>query len=60
MVGRIERALQANEYTLGIFFDIEGAFDNTSCQALDENKVHRVVTAWIINMLKYRAITVKI
>jgi len=63
MVGRIERALQANEYTLGVFFDIEGAFDTTSCQsvkqALDEKKVHRVVSAWIINVLKHRIIMVK-
>ena len=46
--GRIERALKASEYTLGVFFDIEGAFDNTSCQsvkrALDEKKVHRVLS----------------
>jgi len=59
MVGRIERVLQANEYTLGVFFDIEGAFD-TSCQsvkqALNEKKIHRVVSAWIINMLKHRII----
>jgi len=34
MVGRIEWALQANEYTLGVFFDIEAAFDNTSCQSV--------------------------
>jgi len=63
-VGRTERALQANEYTLGVFFDIEGAFDNTSCQsvkqALDEKKVHRAISsAWIISMLKHRIIMVK-
>jgi len=62
-VGRIERALQANEYTLGVFFDIERAFDNTSCQsvkqALDEKKVHRAINAWIISMLKHRIIMVK-
>jgi len=61
MVGRIERALHANEYTLGVFFDIEGAFDNTSCQsveqALDEKKVHQVVSAWKINMLDRYSLT---
>ena len=45
MVGRIKQALQANEYALGVFFDIEGAFGNTPCQsvkqALDEKKVHK-------------------
>jgi len=63
MVGRIERALQANEYALGVFFDIEGAFDNTSCQsvkqALDEKKVHRAISAWRISMLKHRIIMVE-
>ena len=64
MVGRIERALQANKYNLGVFFDVEGAFDNTSCQsvkqALDEKKVHRAISAWIIRMLKHRIIMLKI
>jgi len=45
LVGRIEKALGARKYSLGgVFFDIEGAFDNTSCKsirlALDEWKVH--------------------
>ena len=48
-MGRIEQALQANEYALVVFFDIEGASDNTSCQsvkqALDENKVYHVISA---------------
>ena len=30
LVGRIERALNAKEYTLGVLFDIEEAFDNTT------------------------------
>jgi len=63
MVGRIERALEENEYTLGVFFDIEGASDNTSCQsvkqALDEKKLHRAINAWIISMLKHRIIMVQ-
>ena len=29
LVGRIEKALDAKEFALGIFFDIEGAFDIT-------------------------------
>jgi len=32
LIGRIEKALDAKEYALGIFFDIEGAFDNTPQQ----------------------------
>jgi len=34
LVGRIERALDAKEYTLGVFFDIEGAFDNTTVDSI--------------------------
>jgi len=34
LVGRIERALDANEYTFGVFFDIEGAFDNTTMDSI--------------------------
>jgi len=34
LVGRIEKALDAKEFALGIFFDIEGAFDNTPCYAV--------------------------
>jgi len=30
LVCRIKWALEATEYTLGVFFDIKGAFDNTS------------------------------
>jgi len=63
LVGRIERALDAREYALGVFFDIQGAFDNTTCtsikQALDEWKVHRSVRDWIIAMIKHRTVTVK-
>ena len=30
LVGRVERALDADQYALGVFFDIQGAFDNIS------------------------------
>lgn len=47
LVGRIEKALDAREYCLGIFFHIEGAFENTSCESirllLSEWKVHRSI-----------------
>jgi len=39
--------LDAKQFALGIFFDIEGAFDNTPCNAvrtaLEEWKIHRAV-----------------
>ena len=41
LVGRIERALDAKEYTLGVFFDIEGAFDNTTM-----NSIKTVLDDW--------------
>jgi len=43
LVGRTQRALDAKEYTLGVFFDIEGAFGNTTMDsiktALDDCKI---------------------
>jgi len=51
LVGRIERALDAKEYTLGVFFDINGAFDNTTMDSirtvLDDWTVHRSMRNWI-------------
>jgi len=49
--------------TLGVFFDIEGAFDNTIrksvSHALNERKVHRSICNWITTMLQCRTILVK-
>ena len=63
LVGRIQRALDANEYTLGVFFDIEGAFDNTTMASvrttLDDWKVHRSVRNWVIALIKERRICVE-
>jgi len=62
LVGRIERALDANEYSLGVFFDIEGAFDNTPVKAVDDAlagwKVPRILRSWIIAMLTHRVVEV--
>ena len=63
LAGKIEKALDAREYSLGVFFDIEGAFNNTSCKsirlALDEWKVHRSIRNWIITLIAHRTILVK-
>ena len=63
LAGRIEKALDAREYSWRVFFDIEGAFDNTSCKsirlALHERKVHRSVRNCIITMLAHRTILSK-
>ena len=45
LVERVGRALEAKQYSLSVFFDIEGAFDHTSStavrKALEERKVVR-------------------
>jgi len=56
LVSRLERALDQKQYALGVFFDIEGAFDNSSpCSvryALDEWRVIKPVKNWIVNMIE--------
>ena len=34
LVGRVERVLQAQQYALGVFFDIQAAFDNTPVKSV--------------------------
>ena len=65
LVGRIERALDAKEYALGVFFDIEGVFDNTTLVSiktvfvLDEWKVHRSARNWMVALIQQRKICVR-
>ena len=60
LVSRIERALDSNQYSLGVFFDIEGAFDNTPMKsvskALADWKVPTIIRSWIIAMLLQRTV----
>ena len=60
LVKRVERALEAKQYSLGVFFDIEGAFDHTSTtavrKALKERKVVRPVIEWIVATIGQRTI----
>jgi len=62
LVGRIERALDAGQYALGAFFDIQGAFDNTPLlsvkQALAERDVILAVRQWISAMITQRTVSV--
>ena len=50
------------EYVLGTFLDIEGAFYNVSFKAISDainsSPVDKSTTGWIINMVKYRHLTV--
>jgi len=63
LVGRIEKALDAKEYALGIFFNIEGAFDNTPmtavATALEDWKIHRSVKNWIKTLIGRKSVCVK-
>ena len=51
LVNRIEKVLDAGQYALGVFFDIQGAFDNTSLvsvrRALRDHKVSFAIQQWI-------------
>jgi ribonuclease HI len=63
LVGRIEKALDAKQYALGVFFDIEGAFDNTSPmavkQTLRERGIHKSLIDWIVLLISMRTVTVR-
>jgi len=62
LVSRLEKAIDQRLYALGVFFDIEGAFDNSSPRsvryALNEWKVAKPVRNWIVNMIENRSIHV--
>ncbi|VEN61235.1 unnamed protein product, partial [Callosobruchus maculatus] len=49
---------------MGVFIDIEGAFDKTTfpkiSQQLQARNVPRTVSEWILSMLSNRAITIKV
>ena len=57
LVGRIERAINNKEYALGIFLDIEAAFNNASPTSLlsvmRSKGVENTVIRWIVYMLAH-------
>ena len=59
---QIERRIAKKGYVLGVFLDIEGAFDNVSFKAISEGiratKVDTSTANWIINMVTNRYITI--
>jgi hypothetical protein len=61
LVVRIERALEQQEMALGVFLDIEGAFNNTSydtlCAALARHGVGHTLVRWIRATLEGRRAT---
>jgi ribonuclease HI len=60
MVSRVEKALEQREFALGVFFDIQGAFDNTPFEAVEtalrQRLVRPSVTRWTGNMLRQRGV----
>ena len=59
----IERRIAKKGYVLGVFLDIEGAFDNVSFKAISDSikatKLDPATAQWIINMVSSRFITIK-
>lgn len=64
VAGRIERSLDNKMSTLGVFIDIEGAFDKTTFDsintALRERGVNDTLREWIIHFLKHRAVHITV
>jgi len=62
LIGKIERTLSFKQYALGVFFDIEGAFDNSSplsvATPLTDWQVGKPISNWIIAMIQKRVIIV--
>ena len=58
----VEKALNQQEIALGVFLEIEGAFDNTSydsmCSALTRHGVDQTIIQWIRATLEGRLATV--
>jgi len=59
----IERRIAKKGFVLGVFLDIEGAFDNVSFKAISEairaTKVDPSTAQWIINMVTNRYINIR-
>ena len=60
---KIEKRIAKKGFVLGVFLDIEGAFDNVSFKAISDairaTKVDTTTANWIINMVTNRYITIK-
>jgi ribonuclease HI len=64
LVTKIEKTIVEGQYALGIFLDIEGAFDNVSfkaiTEALSERHLPQMIVRWINAMLRSRSVTVTV
>ena len=64
LVNKIEKAILRNEFALGVFLDIEGAFDNLSIEAaicgMKSHNFPQCVTYWYAYYLRNRICKVDI
>jgi hypothetical protein len=64
LVLKIEGSLNQKEFVLGVFLDIDGAFDNASFESMDaasgEHGVVRTLRKWIDAMLRCQSVQVEI
>ena len=64
LVTKIEKTIVEGQYALGIFLDIEGAFDNVSFKtitdALIKSQLPHELVRWIDAMLRSRTVTVTV
>jgi ribonuclease HI len=64
VVTRLEETLDSKEFALAVFLDIEGAFDKTTFQSVDNalraRDVNDTLSAWVLNMLHERHVQVSI
>ena len=60
MINKIQEALKHGEYAMGVFLDIQGAFDNLPIQsikrALNKTSAKGMIADWIIDMISNRTI----
>ena len=64
LTSKIEAALQRGDFALGIFLDIEGAFDNISFSAIHEALISAGVdphiSNWILALISTRTVTLSL
>jgi hypothetical protein len=64
LVYKIDGSLAEKEFALGVFLDVEGAFDNTSFDSMDDaasdHGVCSTINRWIDFMLSSRCVFVDI
>ena len=62
MVGHIETAINSNGFALGVFLDIQGAFDNVTpdmiAKGLRARNIPEVLIKWYNHYLRARSIEI--